>query len=407
MRILWRNWLHYRMYSSDSLAALPPSLVYLISLLRDDDAFLSTYENATKPLPTERCDDLLETAYAHGMTLLLDRNELRSEPCRRRLTSQRKKAVLHRMSLLSEWKRLCRLFRTHRLDILSIKGPALSLQAYGDIMVRHYSDLDFSLSPHILPSVLSLLYAEGYKSLNDFEMRDMRRHIGRFNDVALYHSEKEILIELHIAPFPKNFALDFDNTLLHDGGDTLSYEEIVCTLPSVDSHLLYLSVHGAKHLFERLAWVHDIHALTTRHRDTIDYDKLLETSRKHGIRRHFLSALYLSRTLFRTPLPDRVLAQIADDATIEKIGAAYLRSLGGDALPSFHKARLYLNTWWSLHETPRRKMAFLLLSATLPRRDDIDFVTLPKALYPLYPAVRFLRLTTKYLVSPLYRRIRR
>ncbi|MEK7856765.1 MAG: nucleotidyltransferase family protein, partial [Acidobacteriota bacterium] len=52
-------------------------------------------------------------------------------------------------------------------QILPFKGPLLALQAYGDISMRRFGDLDVLVKPKHFKAAVDLLSANGFVPLNE------------------------------------------------------------------------------------------------------------------------------------------------------------------------------------------------------------------------------------------------
>ena len=160
---------------------------------------------------------------------------------------------LHILKLSSELVRLSKLFSADNIPWLSIKGPALSMQLYGDIAARQSGDLDILVKTDDLDRAISMLIRAGYEIMySDF----IKKGIGK--DILLQHTEKDILVELHQKVSYDWLTPDNITSMLWEqpGKIRVGNEEIL--VPNAASHLTYLYEHGNRHGWYRLAWLWDI-----------------------------------------------------------------------------------------------------------------------------------------------------
>ncbi len=167
--------------------------------------------------------------------------------------------TLRLMVLCTESLRLSAAFSTHHLQHAFIKGITLNDYLYGNLNTRPCKDIDLLVHPESYDEAAQLLLASGYKQqepLYSLEGLKKKYHFKHRHDVAFYHPQKKILVELH-------FKLEYP------GINFFSFQDIplkqlpmgnksITTLDD-DYHLLFLMLHGAIHGWNRLRWLEDIY----------------------------------------------------------------------------------------------------------------------------------------------------
>jgi hypothetical protein len=160
--------------------------------------------------------------------------------------------------------------------------------------------------------------------------------------------------------------------------------------------LVFLSVHGAKHLWAEMKWLCDVAELARSHPD-LNWTAVTERARRAGAARMVQLAAELARELLEVehPLPAprvvRSLAVCLRDRMFSE--TAPVPSLFGDML--FH-TRLTANPW--------RKIRYCAATVAMPTEVEWEALRLPPVLYPLYYLVRPVRLLFKHAWSKLGRR---
>jgi hypothetical protein len=163
-------------------------------------------------------------------------------------------------AILSEWKRIEGEFRRSGIRVLIIKGPALSLELYGDPREREYRDLDLLIDSSSMAKAQDILFSFGYEHAEDIDGLSPR-----FRDFVLMNGhhwafkkrDRPVFIEIHgvagssigLAPIPVEEAFLRAATRDYDG---VSYPSL-CR----EHHALLALLHGAKHQWCTLQWFLD------------------------------------------------------------------------------------------------------------------------------------------------------
>ena len=278
------------------------------------------------------------------------------------------------------------------IPAVALKGPALAVYLYGDIGVRQCRDLDVLVRPGDVAETLALLGRRGYRFGPGLKPRSEARAFATQNHHRLVRDDGAI-VELHweLAPPDFPFPLRADDAWprlepVRIGGRT------VHTLGGEDL-ALFLCAHGAKHLWERLAWLCDVAALLARRRD-VDWAAVLARARDRGGERMVLLALHLAHELLGAPVPDAVRGRVRADAAVRSLGERVrARLFAGLHPPTVWEIHAFR---WRVRERQRDRMHDFARARFTPNAADWQLVRLPDRLYALYYLIRPLRLVAKY-----------
>ncbi len=169
-----------------------------------------------------------------------------------RLEQINKRNKMRMLKLTSELIRIHQLFTENNIDYISLKGPALSQQIYGDYTVRCSKDLDILVAQEYIDKSTKLLATIGYISkMNNSSIK-------RLSDKDLvFHNSEGIMLELHYRLFNNKYLLPSPLNILSN----LEYTEInnanIHTLPKW-FYLLYQIGHSASHNWSRMVWSLDV-----------------------------------------------------------------------------------------------------------------------------------------------------
>ncbi|MGH9651665.1 MAG: nucleotidyltransferase family protein, partial [Terriglobales bacterium] len=164
------------------------------------------------------------------------------------------------------------------------------------------------------------------------------------------------------------------------------------TVPSLSAEdlLLVLCVHGAKHAWQRLAWVGDVAELLHVF-PNLDCRRVSEEADAAGARRLLLLGLGLENRLLGEPLPAELAQQVQQDSLIQPLIEEVCGSLAGPPPENWQLHRFWMRTL-----KPGERAAYVLRSALTSTPAEWSLVNLPAFLFPLYVPLRLARLVAKY-----------
>ncbi len=279
-------------------------------------------------------------------------------------------------------------FESHGIQAVPHKGPALAAQAYGDIALRQFNDLDLVLRQSEIRAAHEVLTSIGYHSEISWADGPGREHIpGHY---AYCDSSGRVNLELHseatlrYLPAPLNLEeilrrLD----VVEIGGRPVSIFAAEDALPM-------LCVHGAKHLWDRLSWLVDISELV-QIKGGIEWKKAMQAARELRAERMMLLGLGIAENLIGTPLPEEIVREIRADRAVGNLAQqACDRFLGAVGVRPGPVRRFQMRVQMSGGGFGGARYA-LRLTAT-PTEEDWEKLRLPKVFSPLYAVLRPLRI---------------
>ena len=282
------------------------------------------------------------------------------------------------------------------------KGPALAMQAYGSVTLRQAGDLDILVRRGDAIRAGEVLAADGWTAQYALSPARQRAFV-RHGYAHAFTRPGEPMVELHWAlaqPF-FGFHVDLDSLWPRLVRVALPPRQVLA--PAPEDLLLILSVHGIKHMWERLEWIAS--ATEVARSGDIDLARALDEAARIGCERMVLLALRLGRDLLGAPLPSAIDARASSPSLaplVERVwarlGRLEMAEAGGGELFRF---QLGARERW------RDRLAYLagLPLATTP--DDWAAHPLPEPLAFLYPATRVMRLGTEHVIAPLRRALGR
>ena len=345
-------------------------------------------------------DLLLAAAAENSVTPLLARH---LPTCARGALSAEQLAQLHdaaranavrSLILLAELIKIMDAFATAGIQAIPYKGPVIAVQAYGDVTLREFEDLDIVLRQRDMPKATEVMTRLGFRP-------KFPRILSVDADSALIPGEydyldedRRVVIELHTELTLRHFPIppdlnDFARRLVPIA---LSGHEVRTFAP--EDALLALCIHGSKDFWERISWIADVAELVRAYQQ-MDWDAVWLRAETLRARRMLHLGLALAHELLGAQLPDSVLARVHTDRSALSLASEIERRLLSRTTPRLSlPARLSFR-----HRMVAGTVAgwsYAARLAVVPAEEDWMMLRLPGPLAPLYLALRPLRLLLKY-----------
>jgi hypothetical protein len=320
--------------------------------------------------------------------------------------------VHHNLYRTRELLKLLSLLEANNIPSLPFKGPVLSALAYGNLGLREYGDLDVLVRHQDVLRTKGLLIQEGYSVVSRSDRSAKEPDVSPRNKDLIFHSaDGRVRVELHWRLTGKHFDFSLDPDSLWERLEKVSLAgSRVRTLAPQDL-LLYLSMHGSRHGWERLLWVCDVAELIRTSSD-LDWASVREEATKLGCERSLALGLFLAHDLLDTQLPWAVWHEIQVQPEVRALAAETSEML-------FHEGELGqdISYWYDMHlrvrERRRDRLRLHLYYwpryfrlAVKPNERDRAILALPSFLSSLYYLIRPLRLFERVVSAGLKKRIR-
>jgi hypothetical protein len=300
---------------------------------------------------------------------------------------------LNNLHLARELARLTGLLNARGIDAIAFKGPVLALEAWGDVALRQFNDLDLLVRPADAANAAEVLIAAGYWP-HSFDRKRPARSIARRYEDEFIQPSSPWMIDLHWELNPANFSYGPNSAAIWDRARPIRVEGAEVLTLAPNDLVLFLAVHGARHGWINLGYICDfdktIHAIADS-----DLPAVLDVAQRSGCLRMLLLATVLAADLLDAPIPLVFADSIRRDGAIASIATDIERRL---FMNVGMRARLYLEWVVPLRTivTTRGRLRYFASRVFTPNPDDFDFLSLPPLLYPLYYAMRPFRLAVQH-----------
>ncbi len=268
------------------------------------------------PLPVPPLTDLTRLLRHHRLVPWLARRGA-LPPSLRTIIRHRDPApaALQRIATLLQFSAL---FEAQGIPWLTLKGPVLAQQLWGDPTARHVGDIDLVVPPAHFTAAARLVEAAGYIRIRPWFALTARQEQAYRQDYYEYeyrpHDRPGPRVELkwRLESVDVSAAASWSHLdQVHLGGRALP------TLAPVDN-FRYLCHHGSHHAWYRLHWLVDVAALLQK--NEIPWSRVLPSGREHPSYRPVALGCLLAERVLGVHLPADLLPPgSAADPVIQRL----------------------------------------------------------------------------------------
>lgn len=284
------------------------------------------------------------------------------------------------------------------LRAIPFKGPTLALQAYGDVGLRQFGDLDILVHREDVHRISEILITRGFTPKPELASAQ-RAALLRFDCAYNFDNGRGVVLDVHWGFVEPHSAYVIDLNPLWQRLDPVAIGSSELLTFSAEDLLLVLCLHGFTHFWERLGWICDIAGLIDLRKD-LDWRTVLENATKLGLRRILLLGILLSADLLDAQIPAEIRRVAGADTVVRGVADQVQEQLfkaSGAPVGLFRGVLLALK----MRERKRDKLSSCFRLVATPRRFDWLAVSLPDSFFFLYYLLRPLRLAGKYAAQLL------
>jgi hypothetical protein len=355
-------------------------------------------------------DYVLATAFSHGLIPLVQKNLTTSAadlvPVEvmgrlKRETVANSQSVLH---LIGKQLKVYRLLKEAGIRVAIFKGAVLAQMAYGEVSLRQAGDIDLLIDRVHFAKARSLLESLGYEMAPRLTEAQLVSHLSFHCEIPFMRDEWFTIVDLHWELAPRSFVFGLEAPEVMSRLQSVSLAGTTVETFCNEDMVLYLSMHGAKHLWHRLEWIVSLAELI-RASPAMDWNVVLERAEKvHATRMLALglrlveafSDVNIGPGILRSVDPQGVLRDMALQIKKRIFAVSHTNESADTNLYNFR-----------VMDRKRDALVSALRALFVPTLPDWQALALPAPLHPLYYAYRPLRLTKSYLCYFLIRGHRR
>jgi hypothetical protein len=266
-------------------------------------------------------DGLLDLAEDHGVQGIvasrLEEIAFARVPnaAREKLQIRMRAQHLFTLGMTAELFRILHDFSQAGIETVLVKGPLISLLAYGDPAIRSYVDLDLLVRDRDIQSATRRMLDLGFHSqvpqtairAGKIPGEYLFRKLGT-KQIVEFHTEHTFRYYPKAMPIEALFARKRQIPL--EGRDTPAL--------SLEDEFVLNCIHGAKHFWERLMWIADVASIIAN-RTEMQWDKVRAASGEVGAQRMIRVAIRLAALVLGTKVPPNYDDEIKKDRATESL----------------------------------------------------------------------------------------
>jgi hypothetical protein len=345
---------------------------------------------------------LFATAQAHGLLPLLHKHLSGTSVPSHFLSRLKRESVANSQNvlhLIAKQLRVYRLFKENNIPVALFKGPLLAQMAYGEISLRQAGDIDLLINRAHFAQARTLLESLGYEMSPRLTSPQLASHLNNHCELQFMRDEWFTVVDLHWDLAPRSFVFNLHAEEVMSRLQSVSLAGTTVETFGAEDLVLYLSMHGAKHLWRRLEWIASL-AECLRATPDLNWDLLVQRAEQAHATRMLALGLRLVEKFSDVHIPSHVLPGREMQQAADEVQDQLFNTFGAADSTETNLYNL------RIMDRKRDALVSILRAIFVPTLPDWQALALPAPLHSLYYAFRPLRLSKVYTTS-LWRRMRR
>ena len=344
-------------------------------------------------------DFVIATAHSHGLLPLLQKNltvvanvvpghvlaRLKRE------SVANSQSVLH---LIGKQLKAYRLLKDRGVRAAIFKGAVLAQMAYGEVSLRQAGDIDVLIDRADFAEARSSLESLGYEMTPRLTDAQLASHLAFHCEIPFMRDEWFTIVDLHWGLAPRSFVFGVEANDVMSRLKSMSLGGTTIETFSNEDMVLYLSMHGTKHLWHRLEWIVSLAELV-RASTNIDWDLVMQRAEDARATRMLALGLRLVEEFSDVEIQPRILTSVDPESVMKRMATR----IKDQMFTRSHNIESTQTNLYNFRVMDRKRDALVsaLRALFVPTLPDWEALTLPPKLHPLYYAFRPVRLSKSYL----------
>jgi hypothetical protein len=345
-------------------------------------------------------DYLLATAFSHGLLPLLHKNltEAAADLVPGHfLAKLKRESVANSQTALHLMSKLLKAYR--QLDSCGVrvavfKGLVLARKAYGEVSLRQAGDIDMLIDRKHFETAKGALESLGYEMSPSLTAAQLDSHLASHCEIPFMRDEWFTVIDLHWGLAPRSFVFGVAPEEMMTRLRYVSLSGLMVATFCDEDTVLYLAMHGAKHLWRRLEWIVSLAELI-RASPNINWNDVVQRAQFAHATRMLALGLWLVEAFSDVKIETQVFSAVDPQGAMKPLALQIRNQI-------FTRSHTVESTETNLYnfkimDRKRDALVSALRALFVPTLPDWQALTLPEVLHPLYYAFRPLRLSKTYL----------
>ncbi len=298
------------------------------------------------------------------------------------------------LSLTAELIHILDLLGAAGVQAMPYKGPVMAAQAYGDVALREFEDLDIIVRQRDMDRVDRVIKSLGYRPSHPWRFDPHRSSPVVPGEYDYREEARGMIVEFHTEFALRHFPVppDLEEMSGRLVPVTLSGHTVLTFSP--EDTLTLLCIHGSKDFWERISWIADVSEFL-RASPQLDWDALFRRADALRAGRMVNLGLALATQLLDAAVPGIVRTRVGRDSEAEAVASDISKRHLMREQPERSAGERF--------QFRRRMVAgsvagwrYAVRLTTQPADEDRAAMPLPRPLAPLYTLLRPFRLLRQY-----------
>ena len=288
------------------------------------------------------------------------------------------------------------------VEAIPFKGPILAIQAYGDLGLRVFRDLDFLIRDPDIAQTIAILHSIGYERAGQFTAAQFAMIHRIQGQEIIFKQVVGTAVEPHSRLTPMKMALDIDYAALWHRAIRANVNDRSMLSLAPEDDLVILAIHGGKEMWWNIKWASDVAAFISSH-PKLDWAAIAERARAQGCLRMVLLATALARRYFEAAVPGAIAAAEIADPIIEPMVGRIAAQWQADQPVGPPSNKTLSIDRLQLHDGIVRRARYVMRTLLLPGVPHISLMPLPSGFSFVYVPIK---LVHDFAALPLWRAYR-
>jgi hypothetical protein len=276
------------------------------------------------------------------------------------------------------------------IEAIPLKGPILALQAYRDLSMRCFVDLDILIRAKDFEKMYNILLTHGFTPYGSVDTDIKKKVTILHKGLPFFGNDFSLDMQWKIAERFLSIPLTIDD--LWDRSQlNYFFNREIRTLSREDA-LIITSIHGTIHYWHSLKWIADI-STQINHSD-FKWDDVIFRAEEIGVKRILFLGLMLAKEVGGIKYKSEIENVLTSDEKIEILVDEVKKNLfyPRKGIRFFTPPRFYLTSRERINDKMNFIFYFFIDKITLPNYRDFNVIRLPSYLFPFYSIIRLFRL---------------
>ncbi len=244
----------------------------------------------------------------------------------KKLSTYYRNNAIRNTILKQELLSIGRLFSSHNIDLIPLKGVLLSEYLYNDPYIRPSVDIDILVRPDMQEKAFAILQDCGYIWGFHWNALRMKVYRANTNHWPLINTKKKIIVELHHKFLSNSRSADIDIEEFWMRASSHSYDSVPFKMMCREDIFFYLMLHSAKEFWSSLIHLYDLATFVIMN-PAIDWILVINNAKKNHCMKRLITNCILLNKIFDVQFPDIVKSILVESAEINMVIDSVLKRI--------------------------------------------------------------------------------